>query len=413
MKYILEQWALILLSALTILLIMLIFDTSWPVAYVYVESTPAGATISDCDDFLWTAPALIPVQHEGLIIEVSYPGRVSVDTVLTPEMSDEPVLISLPYRFSVQISSEPSGASVILDNYFIGQTPLNASVDEPGIHSLSLSLGNLIVVEDSITLLTNSPDSLHYVLPMLHSSGMIYVPPEAGGSGDILQPYVIARYEVTNSEFCEYLRMLEPAPTLDTTNRWGRTDILEDMFPSDYPLPFYISSSGEWAIQDGLDNLPIAGLTCAAAEGYCSWLTSIDTSGITFRLPSENEWYTAALAGSDGPWPWGSRHPDGNLLNLSDSSEDLLRRHPSIDDGFSYSAPVGSFPSNNWGLFDMAGNVWEYCRPVHSDFTVAARGGSWLSSMGDCRCDATMYPDTGLGYPYIGFRVAGSIDSPE
>ena len=413
MKYILEHWALILLSSLMILLVMLILETSWPVAYVYVVSTPAGATVSDCDDFLWTTPALIPVQHEGLIIEVSYPGRATVDTVLTPEMSHEAVLISLPYRFHLIISSEPAGASVILDNYFKGYTPMNVSIDDPGIHNFSLTLGSLIVLEDSIILLTNSPDSLHYFLPRLHQSGMIYIPPEAEVSGDILQPYVIARYEVTNSEFCEYLRMLEPAPMRDTTNRWGRTDILEDMFPGDYPLSFYISSSGEWAILDGLDNFPIAGLTVRAAEGYCAWLTSIDTSGITFRLPTENEWHTAALAGSGGPWPWGSRHPDGNLLNLSDDSENMLRRHPSIDDGFPYSAPVGSFPYNNWGLYDMAGNVWEYCRPVHSDSSVAARGGSWLSSMDDCMCDAVMYPDTGLGYPYIGFRVAASIGLPE
>ncbi|NOQ22225.1 MAG: SUMF1/EgtB/PvdO family nonheme iron enzyme [Candidatus Aegiribacteria sp.] len=413
MKFILEHWALILLFALTILLVMLIIDTSWPVAYVYVVSTPAGATVSDCDNFIWTTPARIPVQHEGLIITVSYPERVPVDTVLLPDMSDEPVLISLPYRFPVEISSEPSAASVLLDGFFIGHTPLNVSIDDPGIHHLSLTLQNLIVLEDSVMLLANSPDTLRYVLPRLHPSGMILVPSEAGRSGDILQPYLIARYEVTNGEFCEYIRILEPAPTRDTTNRWGRTDTLEDMFPGDYPLLFYINSSGEWAIQDGLENLPVAGLTCSAAEEYCAWITTLDTSGIVYRLPTEKEWYTAALAGGSGPWPWGSRRPDGNLLNLSDSTEGMLRRHPSIDDGFSYSAPVGSYPYNNWGLYDMAGNVWEYCRSFRTDSSVVAMGGSWLSSMNDCRCDARMHPDTGLGYPYIGFRTAASIGSPE
>ncbi len=413
MKFILDHWALILLSALTILLVMLIVDTSWPVAYVYVVSTPAGATVSDYDEFVWTTPARIPVQFDGLAIVVSHPDRVPVDTVLLPEMSDKPVLISLPYRFPVEISSDPSGASVILDGSFIGQTPLNVSIDNPGLHYMNLTLEDLIVIEDSVSLVTNTAYSFHYILPRLHPSGMILVPPEAGRTGDILLSYLIARYEVTNSEFCEYLRILEPAPAIDTTNRWGRTDTLEDMFPSDYPLFFYIDSYGEWAIQDGLENLPVAGLTCRAAQEYCAWLTSLDTSGITFRLPTEIEWQTAALAGGRGPWPWGSVQPDGSFLNLSDASEGMLCRHPSIDDGFSYSAPVGSFPANNWGLYDMAGNVWEYCRSVQADSPFVAMGGSWLSSMEDCRCDARMYPDTSLGYPFVGFRIAATIGLQE
>ncbi len=413
MKLFLEHWALMLLSTLVVLLVMLIIDTSWPVAYVYVVSTPAEATISDSEGFIWMTPARIPVQHDGLMISVSHPERVPIDTLLLPEMSDEPVLISLPYKFPVEILSDPPGASVVLNGSFIGYTPLNVSIDVPGVHYLSLTLDNLIVLEDSISLLSNTPDTLHYILPQLHQSGMILVPPEAGRSDDILHPYLIARYEVTNRDFCEYLRVLEHAPTRDTTNRWGRTDIIEEMFPSDYPLHFYINTSGVWAVRDGLENLPIAGLNCGAAEEYCEWLTSLDTSGITYRLPTEKEWYTAALAGGSGPWPWGSRRPDGNLLNLSDVSEDMLRRHPSIDDGFPFSAPVGSFPCNNWGLYDMAGNVWEYCRPVHVDSPLVAMGGSWLSSMDDCRCDAIMYPDTGLGYPFIGFRTAATISSQE
>jgi hypothetical protein len=412
MKFFMHYWALTLLSMLSILLVMLILDTSWPVSYVYVLSTPSGASVSDGNGFFWSTPAQIPVQHDGLLITVTHPGRVPVDTVLVPEMSSEPVLISLPYSFPVDVSSEPSSASFFLDDTFIGQTPLNLNIDEPGIHLFTLMIDNMIIYRDTVSLLANCPDSIHYELPRISSNGMIYVPPERGVRSDLHQPYLIARYEVTNREFCNYLRSLEPSPARDTTNRWGRTDILEGMFPGDFPLPFYIRN-GEWAIQDGMDEFPAAGMTFGAAEAYCEWLTSMDTAGLIFRLPCENEWSRAALAGSCGPWPWGARRPDGNLLNLSDNSESMLRRHPSIDDGFSQSAPVGSYPYNNWGLCDVAGNVWEYCRAEELDSVAAAMGGSWISSMDDCRCDARMYPDTSLGYPYIGFRVAASIASPE
>jgi formylglycine-generating enzyme required for sulfatase activity len=122
------------------------------------------------------------------------------------------------------------------------------------------------------------------------------------------------------------------------------------------------------------------------------------------------EWQVSARGGDSGPWPWGSGRPDGRLLNLSDSNEGLLRRHPSVDDGYSRTSPVGIYPANGWGLYDMAGNVWEYCLPPDGGDAPPALGGGWLSSMDDCRLDAVMYPDTALGYPYLGFRVAATTD---
>ena len=409
MKHILDHWALILLTALMILLVTLLLDISWPVAFVHLLSTPSGAEVSDGEGFIWISPAVIPVQYGGLNVTLTHPGRVPVDTLLLPEMSEEPVLISLPYRFPVDISSEPSGASVHLDGTFLGCTPLHVNIDEPGTHYLSFTVDNLIIFKDSFSLIADKPYAFHYSLPRLYSSEMIYIPAEACDCPEIQQPYLISRYEVTNDEFCRYLEVIDSVPMRDTTNRWGRTTIVEELFPGDYPLPFYIDSLGKWAIQDGLENNPVAGLTCNAAGKYCEWLTATDTSGISFRLPAESEWYTAAVAGSGGPWPWGSRRPDGDLLNLSDCSEGMLHRHPSIDDGFSFSAPVGSFPCNNWGLFDMAGNVWEFCRPLSPESSFVARGGSWLSSMDDCKCDARIYPDSGMGYPYMGFRIAASV----
>jgi len=413
MKHIFNNWAIILLSALTILLVMLIIDTAWPVAYVHISSIPSGAIISDGEGFEWISPAVIPVQHEGLNVTLTHPQRVSVDTLLLPEMAAEPVIVSLPFRFPVNISSEPSGVSVLIDGSFSGYTPLHTVIDEPGMHQLTLVSSDEIMIEDSFSLLFNDPCSLHCVLPRIHPSGMLLIPPKTSGSQNLLNPYLIGKYEVTNREFCEYLRMLEPFPVRDTSNRWGRTDILESMFPGDYPLPFYIDSAAGWKIQDGLHDLPVAGLTVNTALGYCEWISLVDSFDLSYRLPTGEEWFNAAVAGGGGPWPWGSQRPDGNLLNLSDSNESLLRRHPSIDDGYAQAAPVGSFPSNNWGLHDMAGNLWEYCMPVHSDSAVEIRGGSWLSSMEDCRCDAKMYPDSGLGYHYAGFRIAASPPSRE
>lgn len=417
--FFLRNWAVILLSAMMILLVTLLFDTSRPVAYVQVLSVPSGAEVSDGEGFCWIAPVRIPVKHDGLSITLTYPGRVPVDTILVPDMSGEKVIIHLPYRFSVDLSSEPSGASIQLDGSFRGYTPTRVFLDSPGIHQVILVVDELIVLEDSFSLLSNVPRSFHRVLPEQYSDDLILVPSGAAGTVrlssmnepvDTLAAYLISRYEVTNTEFLQYLSELESSPRKDTSNRWGRTDTIEEIFQGDYPIPFYISPSGEWAIRDGLEEYPVSGLSFKAAEAYCTWLSSNDTLGLSYRLPEEEEWFAAAIAGGSGPWPWGSRRPDGSLLNLSDSNEELLGRHPSIDDGFTHAAPVGSFPANAWGLYDIAGNVWEWCQPVHPDSSPVVRGGSWLSSMEDCECKARMRPEPGLGYPYIGLRIAASFN---
>ncbi|MCK4505739.1 MAG: SUMF1/EgtB/PvdO family nonheme iron enzyme [Candidatus Aegiribacteria sp.] len=417
--FFLRNWAVILLSAMMILLVTLLFDTSRPVAYVQVLSVPSGAEVSDGEGFCWIAPVRIPVKHDGLSITLTYPGRVPVDTILVPDMSGEKVIIHLPYRFSVDLSSEPSGASIQLDGSFRGYTPTRVFLDSPGIHQVILVVDELIVLEDSFSLLSNVPRSFHRVLPEQYSDDLILVPSGAAGTVrlssinepvDTLAAYLISRYEVTNTEFLQYLSELEFSPRKDTSNRWGRTDTIEEIFQGDYPIPFYISPSGRWAIRDGLEEYPVSGLSFKAAEAYCTWLSSNDTLGLSYRLPEEEEWFAAAIAGGSGPWPWGSRRPDGSLLNLSDSNEELLGRHPSIDDGFTHAAPVGSFPANAWGLYDIAGNVWEWCQPVHPDSSPVVRGGSWLSSMEDCECKARMRPEPGLGYPYIGLRIAASFN---
>lgn len=406
MRRILDYWAVILLSALAFLFTALICEASWPIAYVYVVSTPTGASVFDGEGYYWTTPAHIPVSQKGLSITVSHPGRVTVDTLITPRMSSAPVLVNLPYMFPVTVTSYPPGADVFLDGSRAGSTPLLLQLDEPGLHRLRLTLEGLAVLHDSFSLADNFPDTLHYLLPRPADNRMIFVPAGEGSPSGLDHSFMISRYEVTNGEFCEYLRWMEPAPVRDTTNRWGRTDLLESVFPSDYPLPFHIGPDGRWTVREGFEEHPVTGLRFRSAMDYCDWLTMRDGSGPVYRLPVEDEWRTAYLAGGAGPWPWGEGRPGGRLLNLSDSNEGMLRRHPSIDDGFSHTAPAGSFPCNGWGLYDMAGNVWEYCLPADSGGAPVALGGGWLSSAEDCGADAVMVPDTGLGYPFVGFRLA-------
>jgi formylglycine-generating enzyme len=152
------------------------------------------------------------------------------------------------------------------------------------------------------------------------------------------------------------------------------------------------------------------------AVAYCAWLSA--STGRSFRLPTEAEWEKAVRGGSESKrYPWGDRL-DRNMANfLVDPA--LKPTHGTT--------PCRSYPPNDFGLFDMAGNVWEW---VHDWYdpryygTAGARnpagpplgrlrlvrGGSWLVAdvrMLSCSYRHKVPPDT---YSYgIGFRVACSV----
>jgi len=193
-------------------------------------------------------------------------------------------------------------------------------------------------------------------------------------------------HEVTNQQYARFVSAVEyPPPPYWDDRRYARSD------------------------------LPVLGVSWHDARAYCWWTHK--------RLPGEAEW-TKAAHGLDGrPFPWGGEYSasHANLLGLAD--------------GFAEVAPVGSFPNgaSPFGVLDMTGNVWEWCRDWYDPLAYRAlpspgdvddeirrgsyrrhhrviRGGSWVSSPELVRGLARDGLDPSVRGVHFGFRCARDPD---
>jgi sulfatase modifying factor 1 len=240
-------------------------------------------------------------------------------------------------------------------------------------------------------------------------SNMVFIPAGEflmGGQGAAIEipqhkvylgPFHIGKYEVTFEEYKEFCIETDRKMILTNCERG-------------YQLP------------EGLfgKNKPVINVSRYDAEAYCEWLCR--KTGDHYRLPTEAEWEKAARGGAESKeYPWGNEAPSADGIYRANYGPSL-NHFVWGQDGYEYTAPVGSYPPNGYGLYDMAGNLWEWVQDRFSrDYYRKSqyknpkgpdrgsqgiiRGGCYGSSLEHLRC-AKRYPihPTSAGQ-LTGFRI--------
>ncbi|MFO0926527.1 MAG: SUMF1/EgtB/PvdO family nonheme iron enzyme [Gemmataceae bacterium] len=162
------------------------------------------------------------------------------------------------------------------------------------------------------------------------------------------------------------------------------------------------------------DNLPVENVRWDDCQVFCRKLG--EKTGKRFRLPTEAEWEYACRAGTTTPFHF------GETISTEQANYDGNGTYGRRQTGTyrEKTTLVGSFAANAWGLYDMHGNVWEWCQDWHGDYpsgdikdpqgessgtTRVLRGGSWASYPWDCRAATRRRLDPGFRDVYYGCRV--------
>jgi formylglycine-generating enzyme required for sulfatase activity len=175
------------------------------------------------------------------------------------------------------------------------------------------------------------------------------------------------------------------------------------------------------------DEHPVVNVSWNDAVVFCRWLSEKD--GREYRLPTEAQWEYACRAGSRTRYSFGNDEEElakhGNVADAKFRKATGQAHGIKNSDGYAFTAPVGQYQKNAYGLLDMHGNVWQWCSDVYGDYPQGAvtdpqgsaakedcrvsRGGSWSGHPEGCRSARRNGYGSSHRADYLGFRLALSV----
>jgi len=267
----------------------------------------------------------------------------------------------------------------------------------------------------------------------------------------LLDAFFMSRFEITNQQYCDYLNSAYPAQLKVVS---GVVYASSDD-PCDYPYCDTTTSSSytritwngsSFGVVSDKEDHPVVVVSWYGSVAYCNWRSSeggyeacynlstwdCDFSKKGYRLPTEAEYEYAGRGGLAGAkYPWGNESVDGSKANYWNSGDSYETGDYPWTTPVGYydgsQIPAGSDMANGYGLYDMAGNVWEWCNdwydwdyydtspfdnptgPVSGSYRVL-RGGGWGSSANNCRVANRSDDDPDFRDHGFGFRIVLDLE---
>jgi formylglycine-generating enzyme required for sulfatase activity len=269
-----------------------------------------------------------------------------------------------------------------------------------------------------------------------------------------LDPYFMSVYETTNHDYVRFLNDAHPSDlkvvngivygVADSGNNYAYCDTSDASSQSRI-----IWDGSTFEIEPDKHDHPVVYVSWYGAAAYANWLSgddglqpaydletwTCDFDADGYRLPTEAEWEFAARGGAHGPYltyPWGDAL-DGSMANYQWSGDPFEGPDPETSpvgyfDG--NQTPPGADMANGYGLYDMSGNVFEWCHDWYSNSYYSTspydnpigpptgvdrvlRGGAWTSIPTYLRCASRIMRVTDFRMNDYGFRLVRSAEPPE